>query len=68
VSIATIAEPASYAEVGSAPAGLNPAQRRALERIQAVRVARAQLAPLPVDEYDAEHHWQQWRRWNGADQ
>ncbi len=62
-----LAEPTAVMVAGSAPAGFNPAQQRALQRIQAARAARTQLAPLDPDYLHAEHCWEQSRRWNGED-
>lgn len=41
------------------PAGLNPAQTRAFERLEAARAARAGLEPLDPEWIAAEHYYEQ---------
>lgn len=62
----TSAAPALH-RVGAAPAGLNPAQTRVWERLQAVRAAAAQFPPLDPAYLAGERSWEQWRRRIGED-
>lgn len=65
LAVTVAASPAS-GRVGAAPAGLNPAQLAAFERLQAARAART-TQPLDLDYLADEAAWERNRRWSGED-
>lgn len=67
MTVAAVAAPPAFGQTGAAPAGLNPAQTRAMERLWQSCTDLADLEPLDLDETDAERRWTQWRRWTGED-
>lgn len=67
MTASTTAVPAAHVVAGTAPAGLNPAQHRAWQRLQAARTAPAALPPLDAAYLADEARYERLARLNGED-